>query len=229
MPVAPATIVRTKRSWPGTSITESLRAAGKLELRVAERDRDPALLLLGQPVGVRAGERLDEAGLAVVDVAGRSEREPPCAHRQARTAAATASISSGAIVRQSSSVRSSRTTAITGVGACRSCAVRSRRARRQRSAGRAAGARRRRRGRRSRRPRRPSARRASGRAPEPRRPAPGASAAPEALGTRAPDRGRAAAFLRAPRASACRAAARAAAGGGEAGPTSSARPQTIPA
>ena len=29
MPVAPATIVRTKRSWPGTSISESLRPSGR--------------------------------------------------------------------------------------------------------------------------------------------------------------------------------------------------------
>ena len=73
IPVAPATIVRTKRSWPGTSIDREPRPVGELERRVAERDRDPALLLLGQPVGVLAGERLDEPGLAVVDVAGGAD------------------------------------------------------------------------------------------------------------------------------------------------------------
>ena len=52
------------------------RPVRELELRVAERDRDSAPLLLGQPVGVGARQRLDEAGLAVVDVAGRPEREP---------------------------------------------------------------------------------------------------------------------------------------------------------
>ncbi len=70
-PVAPATIVRTKRSWPGTSTTERKRAVGELELGVPERDRDPALPLLRQPVGVDSGQRLDELRLAVVDVARR--------------------------------------------------------------------------------------------------------------------------------------------------------------
>ena len=45
-PVAPATIVRTNRSWPGTSTTESRRPDGQLERRVAELDRDAARLLL---------------------------------------------------------------------------------------------------------------------------------------------------------------------------------------
>ena len=45
------------------------------ERRVAELDRDPARLLLGQAVGVDAGQRGDERGLAVVDVAGGAEGE----------------------------------------------------------------------------------------------------------------------------------------------------------
>ena len=44
------------------------RAVGQLERRVAEVDRDPALVLLGQPVGVLARQRLDERRLAVIDV-----------------------------------------------------------------------------------------------------------------------------------------------------------------
>ena len=44
------------------------RSVGQLERRVAERDRDPALLLLGQAVGVLARQRPDEPRLAVVDV-----------------------------------------------------------------------------------------------------------------------------------------------------------------
>ena len=44
------------------------RPVRQLERRVAEIDRDPALVLLGQPVGVLAGQRLDERRLAVVDV-----------------------------------------------------------------------------------------------------------------------------------------------------------------
>ena len=75
MPVAPATIVRTNRSWPGTSTTLSAPARRKLERREAELDRDAALALLGQAVGVDAGQRLDQHRLAVVDVAGGAERE----------------------------------------------------------------------------------------------------------------------------------------------------------
>ena len=41
---------------------------GQLERGVAEVDRDPAALLLGQPVGVLPGQRPDEPRLAVVDV-----------------------------------------------------------------------------------------------------------------------------------------------------------------
>ena len=74
-PVAPATIVRTKRSWPGTSTSESRRPSGQLERRVAEVDRDPALALLGQPVGVLARQRPDEPRLAVVDVARGADRQ----------------------------------------------------------------------------------------------------------------------------------------------------------
>jgi hypothetical protein len=48
-------------------------AVRELERRVAEIDRDPALLFLGQPVRVLAGERPHEPRLAVVDVAGRSD------------------------------------------------------------------------------------------------------------------------------------------------------------
>ena len=47
--------------------------ARKLQRRITEVDRDPALLLLGQPVGVFAGQRPDEPGLAVVDVPGGAD------------------------------------------------------------------------------------------------------------------------------------------------------------
>ena len=83
MPVAPATIVRTNRSWPGTSTTLSSRPDGSVEPREPELDRDAALALLRQAVGVDAGERLDQRGLAVIDVPGRPERERRVAHRSA--------------------------------------------------------------------------------------------------------------------------------------------------
>ncbi len=55
-------------------VDERQRAtAGQLERRIAEVDRDPARLLLGEPVGVLARERPDERRLAVVDVTGGSD------------------------------------------------------------------------------------------------------------------------------------------------------------
>jgi hypothetical protein len=52
-----------------------LRARGQLQLGVAQLDGDAAFLLLLEAVGIDAGERLDEGGLAVVDVAGGAEDE----------------------------------------------------------------------------------------------------------------------------------------------------------
>ena len=68
MPVAPATIVRTKRSWPGHVDEREPPSVRQIERRVAELDRDAARLLLGQPVRVLAGQRAHERRLPVVDV-----------------------------------------------------------------------------------------------------------------------------------------------------------------
>ena len=56
----------------------------EVERRVAEVDRDPARLLLGEPVGVLPGQRPDEPGLAVVDVTRRPycDRHPFTARRR---------------------------------------------------------------------------------------------------------------------------------------------------
>ncbi len=48
-------------------------AARQVEPREPELDRDAALLLLAETVGVDAGQRLDELGLAVVDVTRGAE------------------------------------------------------------------------------------------------------------------------------------------------------------
>ena len=48
---------------------------GQLERGVAEVDGDAAPLLLRQAVGVLPGQRPDEPGLPVVDVAGRADRQ----------------------------------------------------------------------------------------------------------------------------------------------------------
>ena len=50
-------------------------AAGQVERRVPEVDGDPALLLLGQAVGVLSRQSPDEPGLAMVDVARRPEAQ----------------------------------------------------------------------------------------------------------------------------------------------------------
>ena len=48
-------------------------AVREIEVGEAEIDRDAALFLLLEPVGVLPGERLDEARLAVIDVAGGAD------------------------------------------------------------------------------------------------------------------------------------------------------------
>ena len=72
IPVAPATIDFTNRSWPGTS-TIAMRWLAELERREAELGRDPALLLDRQAIGVDAGQRLHQRRLAVVDVTGGAD------------------------------------------------------------------------------------------------------------------------------------------------------------
>ena len=76
-----------------------------LEEGEAEVDGDPARFLLGQAVGVGAGQRLDERGLAVVDVPGRSHDH--VLHAREMSRCASAGTSATRIVRQSSRRRSS--------------------------------------------------------------------------------------------------------------------------
>ena len=79
MPLAPAIIARTSFSWPGTSIRLRRRVAS-VERSEAELDRDAAAALLGQPVGLAAGQRAHQGRLAVIDVAGGADRERHRAH-----------------------------------------------------------------------------------------------------------------------------------------------------
>jgi hypothetical protein len=53
------------------------RAAGQIEVREAQLGGDAARLLDRQPIGVDAGQRVDQRGLAVVDVAGGADDEGP--------------------------------------------------------------------------------------------------------------------------------------------------------
>ena len=94
MPWAPASMLRMNRSCPGTSTTPARVPSGQIEVREAEVDRDAALLLFLEPVGVLSGERLDEARLAVVDVAGGADDEGHQDLCRARAAAPTGSWSS---------------------------------------------------------------------------------------------------------------------------------------
>ena len=78
---------------------------GSARLREAEIDRDAARFFLGQPVGVDSGERLDQRGLAVINVTGGREDEMPhacCVVRHAVKAATTSLILLRKIVRRSS-------------------------------------------------------------------------------------------------------------------------------
>ena len=77
MPWAPASMLRTKRSWPGHVDEGGRDALPELHVGEAQVDRDAAGLLLREPVGVGAGERAHERALAVVDVARRPDDEGP--------------------------------------------------------------------------------------------------------------------------------------------------------
>ena len=74
MPPAPASMFRTNRSWPGTSTNATCDVADG-RVREPEVDRDAARLFFLQPIGIGAGQRLDERALAVIDVAGRADDE----------------------------------------------------------------------------------------------------------------------------------------------------------
>ena len=91
----------------------------------AEVDRYASRLLLGQPVGIGAGQRLDERGLAMIDVPrGAYDHMLRCCHRLLRIAAR-AGTSAGSTVRKSRSSRSSRRRPRTGGRAARSRSSRS--------------------------------------------------------------------------------------------------------
>src|SRR5258706_16222975 len=90
----------------------------QLERGIAEVDRDPAFLLLREPVRVLARERLDERRLTMVDVPGGADRQ-----RHRFTAAATSPTSASESVRQSSRSFPSRTMPTTGGSPSRSGAA----------------------------------------------------------------------------------------------------------
>ena len=88
MPDAPATMVRTKSSCPGTSTTPDDRAAAEVERREVEVDGDPPAPLLGEPVHRAAGERCHQRRLAVVDVARRADDHAAIQGRRSQNSSA---------------------------------------------------------------------------------------------------------------------------------------------
>ena len=104
---------------PGHVDDAQVASAGQVHVSKAEIDGHPSALLLFQAVGVDAGQGLDQARLAMIDVAGGADDEGSGRlQRVHRTAAITAwsslSSSSGSTVRGSSTTRSSSIRAITG-------------------------------------------------------------------------------------------------------------------
>ena len=75
MPCAPASMFLMNRSWPGTSTTPARVPSGSVSSAKAQVDRDAALLLFLEAVGILAGQRFDERRLAVIDVPGRADDE----------------------------------------------------------------------------------------------------------------------------------------------------------
>ena len=73
MPTAPATIVLHEALVPRHVDEPTSFARRERQVREAELDGDAALLLLLEPIGVDAGQRAHERGLAVVDVPGGAE------------------------------------------------------------------------------------------------------------------------------------------------------------
>ena len=88
MPDAPATMVRTKSSCPGTSTMPDDRAAAELQRREVEVDGDAPPPLLGQPVHGAAGERGHQRRLAVIDVTGRADDHAAIQGRRSQNSSA---------------------------------------------------------------------------------------------------------------------------------------------
>ena len=72
-PPAPASIFLMNFSWPGTSTIPACVPSGQSRSGKARLDGDAPALLLRQPVGVRAGQRLDQNGFAVIHMAGGAD------------------------------------------------------------------------------------------------------------------------------------------------------------
>ena len=101
----PASMFFTKRTWPGTSTKPTTWPDGKFAEREAEIDGQAARLLLGEAIGIGAGEREHERRLPVVDVTGGRDHSHSASAE--RSAAARRASSAGSTVRRSHTTRSS--------------------------------------------------------------------------------------------------------------------------
>ena len=186
MPVAPADHGAHEALVARHVDDRERQPVAEVEPRVAELDGDAALTLLGQAVRVRPRQRLDERGLAVVDVAGgaeRQRRDQPASRarrgrRRRRARGLDVLVAQRAGVEQQPPVDHASDERRRALRAAPPAARRAGPAgRTRRSPGRAPAARRRRRGPRSRRPRRRAPRPAARRGRARRRAARGPCAA----------------------------------------------------
>ena len=115
-PCAPATMLRMKSTCPGTSTTPTIRSSASRQGAKPRSMVSPRCFLLGQGVGLAAGEQLDQRGLAVVHVPGGAEHDVladalliavECCSRFARAPPRSTGTCSSVSVRMSSRTRSS--------------------------------------------------------------------------------------------------------------------------
>ncbi len=93
MPPAPASMLRTNRSCPGTSTNET-RTPSHSACAKPRSIVMPAPLLLREAIGVDPGQGLHEGRLAVIDVAGRADEKALHGHRLSPSGASAAVIAS---------------------------------------------------------------------------------------------------------------------------------------
>ena len=73
IPVAPASMLCTNFSWPGTSTNPSTDAVGGRQIGKSEIDRDAARLLFLEAIGIDTSQRAHKGRFAVIDVASRPD------------------------------------------------------------------------------------------------------------------------------------------------------------
>ena len=124
MPVAPASMLCTNFSCPGTSTKPSTDAVRRRQIGKAEIDRDAARFLLLQAIGIDAGQRAHQRGLAVIDMAGGADDHGDSLRAAQLSARLATKASSSSRQRRSSTRARSSMRPITGTGRRRNAAAR---------------------------------------------------------------------------------------------------------